>query len=63
VAEKPGQGRKNEPRAILRFSPVVAYSYLQVFSPARVAIWRAFEVPWGHCIHTCQIDYAAADGC
>jgi len=32
----------------LRFSPVVVYSYLQVFSPARVATWCAFEVPWGH---------------
>lgn len=31
-----------------RFSPVVAYSFLQVFRPARVAAWRAFEVPWGH---------------
>ena len=36
------------PEAVLRFSPVVVYSYLQVFSPARVATWRALEVPWGH---------------
>jgi hypothetical protein len=26
----------------------VVQSFLQVFSPARVATWRAFEVPSGH---------------
>lgn len=47
MAEKSGQGGKSGPDVVLRFSPVVVYSYLQVFSPARVATWRAFEVPWG----------------
>jgi hypothetical protein len=52
VAEKSGQGRKNGPGAVSRFSPVVAYSFLKVFSPARVATWRAFEVPWAHSVAT-----------
>lgn len=30
--------------AVLRFSPVVAQFPLRVFSPTRVATWRAFEV-------------------
>ncbi len=47
--------RISGPAAVLHFSPVVVYSYLQVFSPARVATWCAFEVPWGHTCDKYQV--------
>jgi hypothetical protein len=46
VAETPGQDHQNNPGAVLRFSPVVAYSFLQVFSPAKVATMEASKVLW-----------------
>jgi len=43
------------PEAVLWFLPAVVCYYLSVFSPARVATWRAFEVAWGDLVsHTMQ---------
>ena len=43
------------------FSPVVVYSFLQVFSPARVATWCALEVPWTRFVKSCGIRCAGGN--
>ena len=55
MTEKSSHGTKSGPGAVLRFSLLVVYSYLQVFSAARVATWCALEVPWGQTCDLCQV--------
>jgi hypothetical protein len=48
VADYSGQLYENGPPAVWWHSSLLVKALLGVLSPARVATWRAFEVPWGH---------------